>query len=262
MKKTAIVSGAAMGYKKAGPSIGGAISIRLAREGYNVIVADILKRGQDTVEIIRKNGGEAVFVRADVTDGTEVKKVIQTAKSKFGGLNCLVNCVARYSSGMAKSVSEITVEEWDKTFKVNLGGYFLMAKHSVPLILASGGGTIINISSVAALMAIPDFSIYNVTKAAINGLTRSLAVDFAPKIRTNAILPGFVRIENSQNNRSKKELEDWYGRIASKYPLKRVCEVEEIASVAAFLAGNDSSYINGQTIVVDGGKSIMDPHEF
>jgi len=255
--KVAVVTGAAMGYKAGGPSIGGAISIRLASDGFSVVVVDIGDMGKRTVEIIEENGGKAIFVQSDVTVTVEVKKIIQTAKDRFGGLNCLVNCVARYSNGMAKNVAEISEDEWNKTLEVNLNGYFKMAKYSIPLIIESGGGTIINISSGGSLRANPNYSVYSVSKAAIDALTRSIAVDFAPQIRANAILPGFVKIANSQDDRTPEELEKWYGGISEQYPMKRVCEVEEIASVASFLASEQSSYINGQAIIVDGGRSVF-----
>lgn len=251
-----------MGYKTGGKSIGGAVAITLAKDGYQVVVVDLGEMGQKTVDIIKENGGEGVFVKADVTVANDVRKVVETAKSKYGGLNCLVNCVARYSAGMAKNVADITEEEWNKTLNVNLNGYFLMAKYSIPLILDSGGGTVVNISSVAAFNALPDFSIYSVTKAAINALTRTIAIDFAPKIRANAICPGFVKIANSENSRTPEDLKKWYSEISKQYPMRRVCEVEEIANVVSFLASDKASYINGQTIVVDGGKTIADTHEF
>lgn len=100
------------------------------------------------------------------------------------------------------------------------------------------------------------------TKAAINSLTRTLAIDFAPQIRTNAICPGFVRIANSEGNRSPEEIKQWIDGIAKTYPVKRTCSVEEIANVALFLASDDSSYINGQCIIVNGGRFVSDTHEF
>ncbi len=119
-----------------------------------------------------------------------------------------------------------------------------------------------NISSCAAFKVLKDFCVYPVTKAAINALTRTLAVDFAPKIRTNSICPGFVRIANSEGDRTTKEIEEWINGISKKYPLKRVCTVDEIAKVALFLASDDSSYVNGQCLTVDGGRIISDTHEF
>ncbi|MBU2591896.1 MAG: SDR family oxidoreductase [Patescibacteria group bacterium] len=260
--KVALVTGGSMGFKNGGPSIGGAVSIRLARDGYRVVIIDFCEMGKKTVEIIEKSGGEAIFVNGDVSNTEDVKKAITTAKSKFRGLHCLVNCAARYTPDMAKNIAEISEEEWTKTIDVNLGGYFRTAKYAIPLILKSGGGTIINISSIEAFLALPNFSVYCVSKAAIDGLTRALAVDFAPLIRTNSVCPGFVKIANSQGNRTPQELKEWYSRIAKNYPMKRVCEVEEIANVVSFLASDKSSYINGQTIIVDGGKIVADFHEF
>ncbi len=260
--KVALVTGAALGCKTGGPSIGGAIAIRLAKDGYNVVVVDIDDMGQKTADTIKKNGDKAIFVKADVSKTNDVKKAITLTEKTFGGLNCLVNCAARYNKGMAKNVAEISEEEWIKTLDVNLNGYFRFSKYAIPLILKSGGGTIINISSIESFSALQNFSVYSVSKAAIDALTRSLAVDFTPKIRTNSICPGFVKIENSKGNRTSQELKKWYDEIAKQYPMKRVATVEEIANVVSFLASDESSYINGQSIVVDGGKTIADFHEF
>lgn len=260
--KVAIVTGGAMGYKDGGPSIGGATAIRLAKDGYAVVVVDLGEMGKRTVEIIKKNGGDAIFIRADVTLTEDVHTIVESTRSTYGKLHCLVNCVARYSAGMAKNIIDISEEEWTTTLQVNLNGYFKMAKYCIPLMLESERAAIINISSVAAFTSLPDFSVYSVSKAAINALTRTIAVDFSPKIRANAICPGFVKIANSQNNRTPAELDAWYKDISKQYPMRRVCEVDEIASVVSFLASEESSYINGQAIIVDGGKIIADTHEF
>jgi NAD(P)-dependent dehydrogenase (short-subunit alcohol dehydrogenase family) len=257
--KVAIVTGASMGYKAGGPSIGGAISIRLAKDGFKVVVVDVGNMGNKTVDIIKENGGEATFLQSDVTITDEVKKIVQTVKDEYGGLHCLVNCVARYSDGMATNIVEISEEEWDATLSVNLNGYFKMTKYSIPLMLESGGGTIVSISSRGSLQSGLENSVYSVSKAAVDALTRSIAVDFAPEIRANAVLPGFVKIANSQGDRSTEQLEKWYRDIAGLYPMNRVCEVEEIASVVSFLSSKESSYITGQTICVDGGIGILSP---
>src|SRR3990167_2568626 len=118
--KVAIVTGGAMGYKSGGSSIGGAISIRLAKDGFKVVVVDEGDMGERTVKIIKNAGGESIFIKADVTTTEEVKKIITKTKETYGGLNCLVNCVARYSSGMSKNIADITEEEWEKTLDVNL----------------------------------------------------------------------------------------------------------------------------------------------
>ena len=261
--KTALVTGAALGYKNGGPSIGSAIAFKLAAEGAEVVVVDILEEmGQRTVDKIKENGGSGVFVRCDVSKTDEVKRAIEITEQEFGGLHCLVNCAASYEGDIFKNVVEIPEEDWHHVIDVNLNGYFRFAKYAIPLMLQSGGGTIVNISSGAAFRVVKDFSVYPVTKAAINALTRTLAIDFAPQIRANAICPGFVRIANSEGDRSPEEVEQWIQRIAKAYPLKRACSVEEIANVALFLASDDSSYINGECIIVDGGRFVSDTHEF
>jgi len=261
--KTALVTGAALGYKNGGPSIGSAIAFKLASEGASVVVVDILEEmGQRTVDRIEENGGTGLFIRTDVSKTDEVKRAIEITKQEFGRLHCLVNCAASYEGDISRNVVEISEKDWRHTIDVNLNGYFRFAKYAIPLILQSGGGTIVNISSGAAFRVLKNFCVYPVTKAAINGLTRTLAIDFAPQIRTNAICPGFVRIANSENNRSPEQVEQWIAGIAKTYPLKRVCTVEEIANVALFLAGDDSSYINGECITVDGGRFVSDMHEF
>lgn len=261
--KVALVTGAALGYKYGGPSIGSAIAFKLASEGAKVVVVDILEEmGQRTADRIREDGGTGLFVKADVSETAAVQRAIEITRQEFGALHCLVNCAASYEGDIFRNVVEISEEDWNHIIDVNLNGYFRFAKYAIPLMLESGGGTIVNISSGAAFKVIKNFSVYPVTKAAINALTRTLAIDFAPHIRANAICPGFVRIANSEGDRSPEEVEAWLGRIAKGYPLKRVCTVEEIAGVALFLASDDSSYINGQCITVDGGRCVSDAHEF
>lgn len=261
--KVALVTGAALGYKSGGHSIGSAIAFKFASEGAKVVVVDILEEmWQRAVDKIKEDGGESLFVRTDVSRTDEVRRAIEITKEKFGKLHCLVNCAASYEGDIFRNVVEIREEDWNHIIDVNLNGYFRFAKYAIPLILESGGGAIVNISSGAAFKVLKNFCVYPVTKAAINSLTRTIAIDFAPQIRCNAICPGFVRIANSEGDRTPDEVAKWIADIAKKYPLKRVCSVEEIANVALFLASDDSSYINGQCIIVDGGRFIHDTHEF
>jgi 3-oxoacyl-[acyl-carrier protein] reductase len=261
--KVALVTGGALGYKTGGPSIGSAIAFKLAAEGVRVVVVDILaEMGQRTADKIKEKRGSSVFVKCDVSKTDEVKQAIEITEQEFGGLHCLVNCAASYEGDIFKNVVETPEADWQHVIEVNLNGYFRFAKYAIPLMLQSGGGTIVNISSGAAFKVLKDFSVYPVTKAAINALTRTLAIDFAPHIRANAICPGFVQIANSEGERTPEEVEAWIGRVARTYPLQRVCTVEEIANVALFLLSDDSSYIHGQCIVVDGGRSVADVHEF
>ena len=261
--QVALVTGAALGYKKGGPSIGSSIAFKLASEGAKVVVVDINeKMGQKTTDTIRQKGGTSIFVKADVANSGEVKKSIEVTKKEFGKLSCLVNCAASYEGDIFHNVVDTPEADWQKIIDINLNGYYRFAKYAIPLILKSGGGTIINISSMAAFNVVPSFAVYHVTKAAINGLTRVLATDHAPKIRANAVCPGFVRIANSEGSRSPTELKRWIDDIAKGYPLKRVCTVDEIANIALFLASDDSSYINGECIMADGGSFITGEHKF
>ena len=261
--KTAIITGGALGFKEGGPSIGSAIAFKFAAKGVKVVVVDILeKMGQMTIDRIKRSGGKALFVKADVSNTADVKKVIETTEEEFGQLHCLVNCAASYEGKIFNTVVDTPEKDWLHIFDVNLHGYFRFAKYAIPLILKSGGGTIINISSGAAFKVVPNFAVYPCTKAAINALTRTLAVDFAPQIRSNAICPGFVRIANSEGDRSPEDIERWIDNISKKYPLRRACSVDEIANVALFLASDNSSYINGECLTVDGGYFISDSHDY
>ncbi|MBU1694456.1 MAG: SDR family oxidoreductase [Verrucomicrobia bacterium] len=261
--KVALVTGAALGYQAGGPSIGGAIAFRLAAEGAKVVVVDVEEpMGRRTADTIRERGGTALFVQTDVAKTAEVVQAVESTRREFGALHYLVNCAATYEGDIARNVVDISESDWQHTIEVNLNGYFRFAKYAIPLMLQSGGGAIVNISSGAAFRVIPDFSVYSVTKAAINALTRTLAIDFSPHIRANAVCPGFVRIANSEGERTPEQVEQWIGRVARGYPLQRVCTVDEIASVALFLLSDEASYINGQCLVVDGGRSIANAHEF
>ena len=174
--KVALVTGAALGYKHGGPSIGSAIAFKLASEGAKVTVVDILEEmGERTAGRIRENGGTSLFIRTDVSKTDEVKRAIEMTRQEFGALHCLVNCAASYGGDIAKNVVEISEEDWQYIIDVNLNGYFKFAKYGIPLILQSGGGTIVNVSSCAAFRVLKDFSAYPVTKAAINALTRMIS---------------------------------------------------------------------------------------
>jgi len=261
--KVALVTGAARGFKDGGPSIGSAIALKFASEGAKIVAVDLLEdMGQKTIDLIVENGGEGIFIKADVSKTEEVRNAINLVKEKYNELHILVNCAASYEGDIFQNVVDTPEEDWNKVIDVNLNGYFRFTKYAIPLILKSGGGTIVNISSSAAFKVLKNFCVYPVTKAAINALTRTLAIDFAPQIRTNSICPGFVRIANSEGDRTTEEIEEWINGISKTYPLKRVCTVDEIGKVALFLASDDSSYVNGECLIVDGGKIISDTHEF
>ena len=261
--RVAIITGAALGYQSGGPSIGSAIAFKFASEGAQIVVVDINKTmGQRTADTIIREGGNAIFVPCDVSVSTDVQNVLMTTKNTYSRVNCLVNCAASYRGNIFQNVVDTPEADWKHIIDVNLNGYYRFAKYTIPQMLDSGGGTIVNISSMASFTVVKNFSVYPVTKAGINALTRTIAVDFAPRIRCNAICPGFVRIANSEGQRTTEEVDTWITQIAATYPLQRVCSVNEIANVAAFLASDESSYLTGECILMDGARSISDTHEF
>lgn len=240
--KVTLVTGGALGYKTGGPSIGSEIAFKFASEGANVVVIDIKEdMGKKTADKIIEEGGNSLFIKTDVSKAEQVIKAIEITKQEFGRLDFLINCAATYGYGISKNVVDISEEDWNNTINVNLNGYFRFATYAIPVILESGGGAIVNISSGAAFKVMEIFCVYSVTKAAINSLTRSLAIDFAPQIRTNAICPGFVRIENSEGDRNPSEMKDWIDGISKSYPMKRVYTAEEITNVAYFHTSDPSS---------------------
>ncbi|MFH0962368.1 MAG: SDR family oxidoreductase [archaeon] len=256
----AIVTGGAVGYKTGGPSIGSEICFQLSKEGNCVSVIDVNeKSGRETAERIVKSGGNAIFIKCDVSDEKQVIAAVEKTAKSFGRIDYLVNCAASYEGDMHRNVVELDTLVWKRIIDVNLGGYFLFAKHSIPKMLENGrGGSIVNISSVWGHSAGKNEAVYCTTKAAILNLTKSIAIDFAPKIRCNSVSPGFVRIENSEGKRKGVELDKWIRSFSEDYPLGRVATVSEIANVVSFLLSSKSSFITGTDILVDGGKTATD----
>ena len=256
--KVAIVTGGAMGYKSGGKSIGGSVAIQLARDGYKVVVVDLGEMGERTAEIIRENGGEAIFCRKDVTVVKDVKSIVATAVDKFGGVSALVNCVALYSPGMAKNIAEISEEDWQQTLNVNLNGYFLMSKYAIPEIIKSGNGSIVNISSIAGIKGNAGQANYASAKAGLVGLTKTIAREWGRfNINVNCIAPGFIDTRLTQPKSSADAqlgLPPGAAEMAKMMiPLGRIGKPEDIANACLFLSSNLSDWISGQVLVVDGG---------
>lgn len=239
--KVAIITGAGRG-------IGRGIALRFAQEGAKVVVDDLnAEGGQRTVSDIRRAGGEATFVRADVSDEVAVQRLVRTTTETYGGLHVLVN-------DAVCSGADITQDNWDANIAVNLKGTWHCCKHAIPAMKAGGGGSIVSISSVNGFLGIKPYHAYNATKAAILNLTRSLAVQHGRDgIRANAICPGTIRTELwepilQQNPKVWDELVRWY-------PVGRLGDPMDIANAALFLASQEASFITGAIFVVDGGLS-------
>jgi len=240
--KVAIITGA-------GSGMGRAAAVLFAKEGAKVVVADwAVEAGKETVRMIKEAGGEAIFVKADVSKAEDVKKMVKTSVDTYGKLDVLYN-----NAGIGCEVApiaECTEDNWDKTIAVNLKGVFLGMKYAIPEMLKSGGGSIINTASQAARRCHPNLSPYNASKGGVISLTRGTAIEYATKnIRINCICPGAVATPLLLGF-NPRLLE----RMKSAIPLGRYAQPEEVAQLALFLASDESSFINGADLVIDGGE--------
>lgn len=248
--KVAIITGA-------GSGIGRATALLFAREGARVVVADVVEAaGRETVAQIEASGGEAAFVRVDVSQAAEVENMVRVAVDRFGGLDVLFNNAGLTIPAMVTETSE---EVWDKSIDVNLKGVMLGCKYAIPEMLKRGGGAIINTASMLGLVASPRQAPYSAAKGGVVLLTKQVAIDYAhANIRVNCICPSEVNtpmhrkfIEETPDPEATRR------RLLERIPLNRVAEPEELASVALFLASADSSYITGVALPVDGGLTAM-----
>jgi NAD(P)-dependent dehydrogenase (short-subunit alcohol dehydrogenase family) len=240
--KTAIVTGAATG-------IGRATAELLAERGARVIAAGLQpQRLRETVEVIVAAGGEAVAVDADVSDPDAIDAVAVRAREAFGGADVLINNAAIYPIG---PWYEVDTAQWDAVFAINTRAYFLMAKAVRPQMLARGGGAIVNVASVTFYWGEALLVSYVASKGAVIGLTRALAREAGPEgIRVNAVAPGAFATAATEIHADQEAL--WRGVIESQ-SIKRRGEVEDVARAIAFFAGEDSRFVTGQTLLVDGG---------
>lgn len=247
--KVALVVGA--GSIRPGMGNGKATAILFAREAAKVVAADInLEAAEETVNIIRGEGSEAIAVQADVTKESDVKRLIETVISQYGKLDTVFNNVGIASGGTGLKV---TLEEWDEVMGTNLKSILLICKHAIPEMIENGGGTIVNNSSMAAYHSHAIYA-YSASKAGVIALTRCLAVGFAKdNIRVNCVAPGLMDTPLVAEIMNEKRIR----RVQERVPLKRHGLAEETAATVLFLASAESSFITGQTIPVDGGLSAQ-----
>lgn len=242
--KTAIVTGS-------GSGIGRATAQRFAQKGASVVVADVqTESGQETVEEIETNGGEATFVEVDVTDESDVETMVDVARETYGGLDIAHNNAG--IEGENAALTEFTRDDWQQVLDINLTGVWLSMKHELPALVESGGGSIVNTSSIAGLSA-DGTAAYTASKHGVVGLTKSAAVQHAEQdVRVNAVCPGVVRTPMVE--RSLADNPDAVEAITEEQPLGRMAEPDEIASVVTWLASDESSFVNGHALPVEGGK--------
>lgn len=247
--KIAVVTGA-------GKGIGWGIATILSKEGAKVVVVDWDEiAGARTAEEIRRSGGDAIFVKCDVSNEDQVKAMVRMAIDKYGRIDVLVN---NAGVGVYKPVLEATSQDWDYCLSVNLKGVFLCSKYVIPHMQAVGKGAIVNISSVHAHATVNGVAPYAASKGGITALTRNMAIDYGPAIRVNAIAPGWVLTPLIQS------IFDGYDDPAEQQHLveqrqvmKRIGRPEDVGYAAAFLASDEASFITGTQLFVDGGLTAQ-----
>jgi len=241
--KVALISGGARGM--------GAVEARLfAREGAKVVLGDILEvEGRKVEAEIRATGGEALFVRLDVTDESHWKHAVDTAVERFGKLNVLVNNAGVGSHGR---IEEVTLEAWNRVMDINSTGVFLGTKAAIPAMRRAGGGSIVNISSQLGLVGVDNSSPqYQASKGAVRLLTKATAIQYATeRIRANSVHPGPIVTPMTEARRANPET---FRLTVSRIPLGRYGEPEDVAYGVLYLASDESSFVTGAELVVDGG---------
>jgi NAD(P)-dependent dehydrogenase (short-subunit alcohol dehydrogenase family) len=244
--RVAIITGA-------GSGIGRAAALLFARHGASVVVADLSRdSGMDTVDTIQADGGRSTFVEVDVSQAQQVQRMVQAALTSYGQLDILFN---NAGANLAAMVTETSEEQWDWVMAVNVKGVFLGCKYAIPAMIEGGGGVIINTSSAAGIVGLKGLAAYTASKGAVLQLTRSIALDYAPfNIRANALCPGVTASPMTLGViEAQPDPDAMRKRMDSGRPLGRMAHPDEIARAALFLACDDSSFMTGAPLIVDGG---------
>ncbi len=244
--KVAIVTGAGSGIGKASAEL-------FAEEGAAVVLVDWNRdAGEQVAAAIRAKGRQVTCCCADVSKPEDAERMVRTAVERYGRLNVLLNNAAVQ---ILSALAETTEDAWERIQSVNLKGVFLGMKYAIPVMVQSGGGSIINMSSALGLVGDPDLAAYGASKGGILALSKAAAVGYGPQgVRVNCICPGDVRTPMVEDYFNKSPDPDALRReVSSKYALRRIAEPREIAQVALFLASDASSFMTGSILVVDGG---------
>jgi NAD(P)-dependent dehydrogenase (short-subunit alcohol dehydrogenase family) len=244
--KVSLITGAASG-------IGRATALLFAKEGAKVAVADCnLKGGQETVRAIKEAGGEAIFVKVDVSNAADVEGMVKTVMSTYGRIDILHNDAA--IQGPFGAVTEVTEEDWDKVIDINLKGTYLVSKHVIPVMLRQGGGVVINMASTAGIVGIPFTPAYCAAKGGVIQLTKSMALAYAAQnIRVNAVCPGGTLTPMMEGwlPTDPRERQAFLEGMPGGRPILP----EEIARAVLFLACDDASAAVGSVLVLDLGHT-------
>ncbi len=242
--KVALVTGGSSG-------IGKATALAFARAGANVVIASRrVTEGEQTVHEICERGGNAIFVKTDVSKASEVEGLMNQTIEFYGRLDYACNNAGTFVMGRLFELSE---EEWDRTINANLKGIWLSLKYQIPIMLQQKGGVIVNMASMSAIIGNPGVSIYSASKGGVVALTQSAAIEYAASgIRINAISPGVISTPMVDDIPTRL-LED----IQSKHPIGRLGKPEEIANAVVWLCSDKASFVTGHNMVIDGGYTAQ-----
>ncbi|MEW6444001.1 MAG: glucose 1-dehydrogenase [bacterium] len=242
--KVALITGTASGVGRA--------SARLfSREGAKVITSDVnVRGGEETLEMVRKAGGEGIFVPTDVTQKAQVENLVRQGVAAFGRLDCAFNNAG--IDGNLEPLLESTEEDWDRVIRTNLKGHWYLMKSEIPEMLKAGKGAIVNVASICGVVGLPSNAIYCTARHGDVGITKVAALEFADKgIRVNAVGPGGINTPLFQKfTHGDQQLQAY---IRQLHPMKRIAEPEEIAEAACWLCSDRSSFVTGHLLIVDGG---------
>jgi NAD(P)-dependent dehydrogenase (short-subunit alcohol dehydrogenase family) len=246
--KVAIVTGA-------GTGIGRAIATAFVREGAHVAIVG--RREEKLNELVRELGSEQLFAMAgDITDRDFVHRLVDDTADWFGDVNVLVNNAGILRGGTIETNTE---DDWDRVFNVNVRGVWLLCREVLPYMRKAGGGSIINISSVVGVVGARNRAAYSASKGAVTVLTKSMALDHAPdKVRVNCICPGYVHTELTETfERDLPNLEEYLAYRKSQQPIGRFGAPDDIAPMAVYLASDESAWVTGSAMMVDGGYTAV-----
>lgn len=246
--KVVLVTGASSG-------IGRASAVAFVREGARVVAADVdAKGGRQTLRMIKENGGESIFVTADVSKAREVEALVSKATQTYGRLDCAFNNAGVF--GSKAPTADCTEEDWDRVISINLKGVWLCMKYEIPAMLRSGGGAIVNTSSIGGVVGTPNAPAYEASKHGVIGLTRSAALEYGRAgIRINAVCPGHTITPMTDSIfAGRPEVKE--ARIAQS-PLGRWASPEEIAEAVVWLCSDSASFVTGHAMLVDGGYTAQ-----